>query len=410
MAKRIKKYIPKSKNQVLDELRQRDKFNLLAVKPKDKSPTSDQVLISNFEEINCFIDENKRVPDGKSSPIEFKLYTRLLEINLDDNKIAMLREHDRYKLLRPVEDTSQKEEIFIDDEVKPAREVKKSKLGLSDKFGLLATSGDSIFDLKNVKKSSERAVNMPEEYANRRKCKDFEEFRPLFKKCQQQIENGERKIVQFRNEHDVKVGAFFIHKGIKCYVAEIGKADKKNRNNARLRVIFENEQESNILRRSLTAGLYKDGRRILPPRINEGEEEISDDEMTGFIYILRSKSDKEEIKSIPNLHKIGLSTTPVAERIKNAKNEATYLMADVEVVSTFKVAGINPRYFEKLIHKVFGHVQLVANVTDNEGVTKKPKEWFSVPYDVIEDAIALISSGEIVDYIYDSENECLVTK
>ena len=290
------------------------------------------------------------------------------------------------------------------------KSVEISKLGLTDKFGLLASSGNSIFNLKNVKKSENKITTMPKEIARRKKCTDFTQYKILFDECQAQIENGERKIVQFRNEHDVKVGSFFIYGGITCYVAEIGNVDVKNRNNARLRLIFENGQESNMLRRSLTAELYKDGRRILPPRIQEGDTEISDEETTGFIYILRSRSEVEEIKCIPNLHKIGFSTTSIKDRIKNAKNEATYLMAEVDVVSSYRVAGITPRYFEKMIHTLFDHVQLVVDVIDNEGVTKRPKEWYSVPYDVIEDAIDLIRSGEVVDYIYDASLEKLIKK
>ncbi|MBT7611574.1 MAG: hypothetical protein HN576_17590 [Bacteriovoracaceae bacterium] len=39
MSKKMKKYIPKTKDEVLNELKQRDKFNLLVVKSKDKAPT-----------------------------------------------------------------------------------------------------------------------------------------------------------------------------------------------------------------------------------------------------------------------------------------------------------------------------------------------------------------------------------
>lgn len=406
MIKRKKKYIPRTKNEVLDELKQRDKFNLLAVTSKDQAPTSASILISKFEEINSFIDEYKRLPDGKSSQVEFQLYTRIIEINLDDRKVEILIGLDRYKLLKPIEKSIEKT-IDIN---KIEEDIEISKLGIPDKFGLLASSGNSIFNLKNVKKSEEKITTMPTEVARRKPCSEFAQFKPLFEKCLQQIKNGERKIVQFRNEHDVKVGAFFIYGGVTCYVAEIGKIDKENRNNARLRLIFENEQESSMLRRSLTAELYKDGRRILPPRIREGDTEISDKETTGFIYILRSRSEVKEIKAIPHLHKIGFSTTPVKDRIKNARNEATYLMAEVEEVSTYRVGGINPRYFEKIIHTLFGHVQIVVAVIDNEGATKNPKEWFSVPYDVIEDTIELIYSGEIVDYVYDAKAEKLIKK
>lgn len=407
MAKKKKKYIPKSKDQVLDELKLKDKFNLLNVKSKSKAPTAGDVLISKFEEINSFIDENKRLPDGKSTPIEFKLYTRMIEINLDDSKINMLKEFDRYQILRPVD--KQEVDIRIEPEVKELK-PKETKLGLKDKFGLLASHGNSIFELKNVKKSSEKITTMPSKVARRKKCKNFEDFKPLFEKCQKQIESGDRRVVKFRNEHDVQVGSFFIYGGITCYVAEIGEIDTKNRHNARLRLIFDNEQESNMLRRSLTAELYKDGRRVLPSRLSEDQDEISDEESTGYIYILRSKSYSPAVKAVENLYKIGFSTTPVKKRIKNAKNEATYLMAEVSEVASFKVAGITPRYFEKLIHTLFDHVRLQIDIVDSKGVTKRPDEWFSVPYDVIEDVISLISTGEIVNYIYDSKFKKLIAR
>lgn len=407
MAKKKRKYIPKTKEQVLDKLKEDDKFNLLAVKSKDKAPSEDDVLISNFEEINLFIDEEGKQPEeNSSSPREFILFKRLLEINLSDSNIKKLKAFDRHGILMSIDDKVEIEELESQTKKK---EPKETKLGLKDKFGLLGSSGNSIFKLKNVKKHAEKVTTMPEKVAKRKKCKDFEEFRPLFEKCQQEIENGDRRVVKFRNEHDVKVGSFFIYGGVTCYVAEIGEIDKDNRNNARLRLIFENERESNMLRRSLTAELYKDGRRILPARSDDGQE-ISDEESTGYIYILRSKSDLEEIKNMKDLYKIGFSTTPVKDRIKNAKEETTYLMAEVKEIASFKVSGITPRYFEKIIHTLFDHVRLDIDVVDKKGVTKKPKEWFQVPYDVIEDVIQYISNGEITNYVYDAKQTKLVRR
>jgi len=404
MAKKKRKYVPKTKEQVLDKLKKNDKFNLLVVRAKNNVPNDKEFLIETFEEVNVFIDEMKRLPDGKSSPIEFRLYQRILEINLDDSKIVLLKDYDRHQILKS--ESVQAEEVVVQAKKK---EPKETKLGLKDKFGLLGSSGNSIFKLKNVKKHSEKVTTMPEKVAKRKKCKDFAEFRPLFEKCQKEIENGDRRVVKFRNEHDVKVGSFFIYGGVTCYVSEIGEIDKNNRNNARLRLIFENERESNMLRRSLTAELYKDGRRILPPR-SEGGDEITDEESTGYIYILRSKSELEEIKNMKDLYKIGFSTTPVKDRIKNAKEETTYLMAEVKEIASFKVSGITPRYFEKIIHTLFDHVRLDIDVVDNKGVTKKPKEWFKVPYDVIEDVIHYISNGEISNYVYDAKQTKLVRR
>ena len=413
MAKKIKKYIPKTPEEVLSELKAKAKFpELLKVQKKDKAPGADEIQISRFEEITKFIEDQGREPSDKGmGPIEFTLFSRLLDIRLNPHKVKQLLPYDRCHLLKGYAELPEVESSENEGEDVIVEEDPSTKLGLSDRFNLLKSPGSSIFKLKNVKASAEKVTTMPKEVAKRKKCKDFDKFEPLFKKCQEEIESGDRQIVQFRNEQDVSQGAFFIYGGVKCYVAEVGeRVIKNNRNNARLRLIFENGLESNMLQRSLTAELYKDGRRILPPRLSEGQSEIADDELTGFIYVLASKSDSEAVKSISNLHKIGFSTTPVKNRIKNAKNEATYLMAEVVEVASYKVAGIKPNYFENLVHRLFGHVQVKIEVIDNDGKKRVPKEWFSVPYDVIDDALRLIQTGEIIEYVYDSENEKLVKK
>jgi len=401
-----KKYIPKSKQEVLAELKQIDKFNLLEVKAKEKQATPDSILISKFEEINNFIDEFKRVPTDKGGGVvEFQLFQRLLEIQLDPKKIKALKEFDRYQLLKNLEVTGEEKVVIYPEDIE---EVPNTKIGLTDTFNLLKMPGSSIFDLKNVKSKEEKVTTMPEEVARRKKCLDFEKFDSLFKKCQKEIEVGDRKIVKFRDEQDVKEGAFFIYGGLKCYVAEVGAREvKNNRNNARLRLIFENGLESNMYHRSLTAELYKDGRRILPSRLEDGETEIEEKDLTGFIYVLSSKSTNPEIKAISNLYKIGFSTTPVKDRIKNAKSDPTYLMAEVQVVASYKVSGIKPVYFENLIHKLFDHVKLDIEVTDKNGKKAVPKEWYSVPLDVIDDALRMIQTGEIVGFTYDSKTKKL---
>lgn len=405
-----KKFVPKTKQEVLSELKQIDRFDLLAVKPKDKQATPDSLLISKFEEINTFIDENKRVPTDKGGgPIEFALYSRLLEIQLAPKKIKILLEHDRYGLLKHVtaEAGMAEETVHIE---KKTEEPPKSKLGLADAFNLLKTPGSSIFELKNVKAREDKEKDMPEEIARREKCKDFDQFEAIFKRCQQEIDSGDRAVVKFRDEQDIKKGEFFIYNGIKCFVAEVGEREiKKKKVNARLRLIFENGLESNMYLRSLATGLYiSEGRRILAPRMKEGELEISDKELTGFIYVLASKSNDPAVKAIPNLFKIGFSTTPVADRIKNAKIDPTYLMAEVQVIATYKVAGIKPTYFENLIHKLFGHVQVKLDIVDSAQKTVSPKEWFSVPYDAIDDALKMVQTGEIIGYVYDADKMALV--
>lgn len=171
--------------------------------------------------------------------------------------------------------------------------------------------------------------------------------------------------------------------------------------------------ESDMLLRSLSAELYKHGRRIteLEEKLLDAYKNIlSEDEETGFIYILKSKSDKPEIKSIENLYKIGFSKILVRERIKNADQEPTYLMAQVSIVSIFKCYNMNPQKLEQLLHNFFGRSCLNIDVYDKKGQRHTPREWFIAPLSVIEEAIHFILNGAIIDYKYDSDRQIIVAK
>ena len=137
---------------------------------------------------------------------------------------------------------------------------------------------------------------------------------------------------------------------------------------------------------------------------------VENDQETGYIYILKSKSEKPEIKEFANLYKIGFSTVEVEERIKNASQEATYLMADVSIVMAFKCYNMNPQRFEQLLHTFFGKACLNIDVFDKNGNRHTPREWFIAPLAIIEQAIHYIISGDIIHYGYDSTNEQIVAK
>ena len=129
-----------------------------------------------------------------------------------------------------------------------------------------------------------------------------------------------------------------------------------------------------------------------------------------YIYILKSKSDKQEIREIRHLYKIGYSKIEVEERIKNASQEPTYLMADVRIVMVYKCYNINPQKLEQLLHNFFGGSCLSIDVTDKQGNRHTPREWFIAPLDIIEQTIQLIISGDIVKYRYDSIKEEIATR
>ncbi|MCK5834906.1 MAG: GIY-YIG nuclease family protein, partial [Lentisphaeria bacterium] len=53
---------------------------------------------------------------------------------------------------------------------------------------------------------------------------------------------------------------------------------------------------------------------------------------------------------------------------------------------------------------------LELDVFDKKGTRHTPREWFIVPFEVIEDAIKLIINGKIVDYQFDRDNRVIVSK
>jgi len=282
----------------------------------------------------------------------------------------------------------------------------------SDPFGLLNTNKEEdIHTLVNVPKIEKRRAET-DFVARSTKLENFEEYERLFKECQKDLKGGKRKLVKF-NERFFKKGAFFVLKGVLVYLENIEKPkkDKHHKLDARTTTIFENGTYSNMLLRSLGKGLYEDGYFV-----SEHEDRIMDDlnqitkedTQNGYIYILKSLSNDDRIATKRNLYKIGFSTTDVETRIKNAKQDPTYLMADVQIIAAYEVYNVNPHKLEQLIHQFFGNSCLDINVVDGNGKLHRPREWFVAPLNVIEGAIELIVSGEIINYRYDIDSECIV--
>ena len=197
------------------------------------------------------------------------------------------------------------------------------------------------------------------------------------------------------------------------------KRREEKKTDARLRCIFENGTESNMLLRSLARELYKDGRRITKHEDRMFEDIISEDDTeTGFIYLLKSESEKQlkigdrtqKVREMKNLYKIGYSTIPVEKRIQNAENDPTYLMSRVSVVSEFQCYNMNSQKLELLLHRFFAKSCLEVEVIDSQGKTHKPREWFIVPLPVIEEAIHLLIEGSIAQYRYDINTQEIVRK
>ena len=239
----------------------------------------------------------------------------------------------------------------------------------------------------------------------------------------EEIQSEKRLLRRFDDKGESLVaGQYYLLSGVLLYLEQVDITSpektiegKRFRKDGRTRCIFENGAESNMLYRSLAKALYNDGKIVTATNdqiINETEANLrglsDEDESTGYIYILKSLSKNSEISNISNLFKIGYSTTPVQQRITNAKEEPTYLMAPVEVVAVYETFNTNTQKFEAMLHRFFGKSCLNIEVTDLKGKTKRPREWFVAPLGVVESAIGLLISGEIVKYRYDYMSETIL--
>lgn len=382
------------KDKQLKDIFENDPLGLLNIKPSSSpARNEDERLVASFREINEFFEKNNREPEAGGGIKEHMLYSRLKSIREDEEKMLALEKEDKYNLLK-----IQKKEITTFEDLME-----------DDSLGILDSDADSIFKFNHTPKET----SMPDYIAKRSKCEDFNQFEDIFKQCQANLREGKRKLYPFKNETQIDKGYFFVLKGILLYVAEIGKkeVDDSGKSNARLRCIFENGTESDLLMRSLAAELYKDGRRVTEHEdklLDNFKNITSEDEEAGYIYVLKSKSTQEDIRSIENLYKIGYSKDKVEDRIKNAENEPTYLMAPVSIVTAFKCYNMNPQKLEQLLHNFFGVSCLNADVFDHDGNRHTPREWFIAPLEVIEQAVYFIINGDIVNYKYDERREIIV--
>lgn len=232
------------------------------------------------------------------------------------------------------------------------------------------------------KKRFEPSVRTHDYVGRHKKCSDFYEFEPLFKACQADLKNKKRILKRFTSETSVKEGNFYVLKGILVYVDKVGEEETwNNRKQARLRCIYENGTESDILSRSLAKSLFLDG-RIVTENVDEVLAGFSwvneDDKPFSYVYVLKSLSKDSQIRDIEDLHKIGYSETTVEDRICNAINELTYLMAKVKIIATYKMYNVNTQKFEDLLHRFFSPARVSIDIIDNNGTRCTPREWFQV--------------------------------
>ena len=352
-------------------------------------------IIAGFEEIQRFAEEHGSAPHHGE---ERDIFERLYAVRLD--RIRELQECR--ELVEPLDETGL---------LTGAAKVPLADAEELDDDALLAELGieveaPPITELKHVRSTAEKKA--AEEIAGRDKCEDFDTFKPLFEQVQKELDSGLRDTRPFEMKAEIEKGRFFIVSGQKAYVAEKGEitTTEHGRTDARLRVIFDNGTESNMLMRSLQRALNKDeaGRRITEPTAGPlfSDQTIDGDEASGTIYVLRSKADHPLVAENRELvHKIGVTNMSVEKRIAGAHLQPTFLMANVEIVATYELYNINRTKLENLIHRIFEPARLEIEIMDRFGRPVVPREWFLVPLFVIKEAVERIKDGTISGYVYD---------
>ena len=365
------------------------------VKKAARTPREERI-IAGFEEIQRFVDEHGRPPShGENNDIFERLYaTRLDQIRNQEECRNLVAGIDHQGLLAGAAQIAE-----------PPTEYASDKELLAE-LGVETPKESDVTFLKHVKSRAE--VKAAEEIASRTPCKDFDDFKPLFETVQQGLESGVREAKLLTKNAQINQGDWFILFGQKVYVAELSKERKYgfDGNDYRLRAIYDNGTESDLLMRSLQRVLDKDeaGRRIVELSAGPLFDDVAGDEdlASGTIYVLRSKSNHPTINENRELiHKIGVTGGSVEQRIANAKLEPTFLMADVEVVATYELYNINRVKLENLFHRFFESAKLDIQINDRFGNPVTPREWFLVPMFIIDDVVEKIKDGTIASYSYD---------
>ena len=373
------------------------------LKVSSRTPREERI-IAGFEDILRFHQANGRAPlHGEDRDIFERLYAvRLDQLRKLPEAQTLLAVLDAPGLLAGAA-AAQSDVDDLDEDALLA------ELGMGDK----PADQDDITVLRHVRSSVEKRA--AEEIADRTRCADFDNFQPLFKQVERELKAGIRITLRFGRDTSIASGNYFIVGGQLAYVAEVGETLKapNGESDARLRVVYANGTESNLLRRSLQRALYKDdtGRRLTDPDMGPlfGDAPEPDDIETGTIYVLRSLSSHPFVAEHRELiHKIGVTGGKVEARIACAEKDATYLLADVEVVATYTLHNLNRTRLENIFHRLFGAAQLDLSIDDRFGNPVKPREWFLVPLHVIDEAVERIRDGSITEVVYDLETARLV--
>lgn len=390
-----------------------DEYGLLAgVLPlPGKAQDPADVAARNFLEIVEFVDAYGREPgqDGKNGEgpsSERLLAIRLAAFRNTPELAERVRLYDRHDLLPP------KAELAAQPAA-AAPPTSLEEIFASDSSGLLDEIDPSIFRIRHPAEK-----NIPDEIASRKPCGDFFRYEKMFRDIHKLLGTPAAIASRYRSRHGAAVGSVFVLRGLLCYIDSVISKEGSGPGNPRLRVIFENATETDLLKNSLVRALFKDeGAKFvdLAPRLDSaGAPQVTArNRPTGYVYILETLCRDKAIARYKNsrqLVKIGYCAQEVEERIKNAENDPTFLEAPVKIMARFTCFNLDPRKFEHLIHAFLHNQRLCIELRDKNGQSYRPREWFTVDWRTAAEACRHIIDGTINQYRMDNANSRMVKK
>lgn len=249
-----------------------------------------------------------------------------------------------------------------------------------------------------------------EDIAKRFECPDFYQFEATFDRITHAVQTGAFNKTSFSSVKDINIGSVFVLNGMLCYVADIYQAEarKNERNQHRLRLIFANGTESNMLIRSLATAQYKyeNSYQLLitdPDWINDALSKNFGDhrKLTGVIYVAKLTDIPSNLVHYQHLHKIGFSTLTGEARTKHSLRDTAFLQQPVDIIAEWQVYDANARSVENILHAFFYDQRVKVSLKAGDHQRYNATEWFDVPIDEIEKAINLVVAGEIKHYRMD---------
>ena len=378
----------------------------LLIKPKKKQVTYDPE-VEKFKEIENWVKKHNGKEPEKTTDLsrlgERKLASRLKGIREAPERIELLKPYDKLGLLKQE-----------DQNVSLKEKVSKEKMTfnslddiLNDDSALFDNSGQSLnsklFDTGSLNAFKKSQENVAKNKSKRKTMDDFNKYRPMFKKVQAELTSGKRHLVRYGN-NKLKLHGFYVLKGQLMYIESIGSEFKNNNRSdtdtdARLHVIYDNGTENFPLRNGLIASLYgykqRGGGGKIVTEPDDKFEFGADDQITGYVYVLKSLSNNADVKRIQEdhpLYKVGFTSGTVERRIANAENESTYLYGPVKVVAEYQVINLNPEALETALHHALAQYRLDVDIKAGNGKIIHPREWFIVNLNTINNLVSKIIS------------------